>query len=377
MRRGTIKRSIYDEDGQGNYPNEGDYNMGGYGLDAHWQNVEGIPNHKIIVYSAYYDVREDDSPVARVIAISRTKYPDKVNCRLYFENNEGHGDKGSNPMNTNAFKKDSNLSISVDVPGTTSFLGENNHQLFYHDCNILCPLNHFLIEQALYSKGNFVLDSLSITPHLTPFSLNGPKITNKLPVLNSRNGGTGTFPINKTDIGLCVKPIHSYYNNTLEMLEFVELNKLLGVSKFIIYNESISDEVGCLLNYYKEEENSVTIVPYHLPYKSEIQYIPNRGVLSALNDCIYRNMNDFHYLMQIDLDEFIIPHLQERIPDMLEYINYSKFAYADELSPRQEQAVRKDGKYLADQNLITSYNFQNAFFYFGFGKNIQRRILVL
>ncbi len=32
------------------------------------------------------------------------------------------------------------------------------------------------------------------------------------------------------------------------------------------------------------------------------------GLFAALNDCLYRNMNTFKYLMLIDFDEFIIPH---------------------------------------------------------------------
>jgi len=57
-----------------------------------------------------------------------------------------------------------------------------------------------------------------------------------------------------------------------------------------------------------------------LPSEIEVGYVPNRGYLSSLNDCIYRNMNDFHYLMTIDIDEFIIPHMHDNIPEMLEHL---------------------------------------------------------
>ena len=32
-------------------------------------------------------------------------------------------------------------------------------------------------------------------------------------------------------IGVCVKPLHFTYNKSLELLQFIELNRLLGVSR--------------------------------------------------------------------------------------------------------------------------------------------------
>ena len=32
-------------------------------------------------------------------------------------------------------------------------------------------------------------------------------------------------------IGVCVKPLHFTYNKTLELLQFIELNRILGVSR--------------------------------------------------------------------------------------------------------------------------------------------------
>ena len=57
-----------------------------FGIDARWQNVEGIKNHKFFVYSAYYDARDTKKPVVRVIGVTRTKRSNKVMCRLYFDN---------------------------------------------------------------------------------------------------------------------------------------------------------------------------------------------------------------------------------------------------------------------------------------------------
>lgn len=31
--------------------------------------------------------------------------------------------------------------------------------------------------------------------------------------------------------GVCVKPLHFHYNKSLELLQFLEMNRLLGVTK--------------------------------------------------------------------------------------------------------------------------------------------------
>jgi len=63
-------------------------------------------------------------------------------------------------------------------------------------------------------------------------------------VINARTVGTGNFSARNAEVGVCIKPLWSKYSKTLEIIEFIELNKLLGVSKFFFYNESISDEVS-------------------------------------------------------------------------------------------------------------------------------------
>ena len=34
-------------------------------------------------------------------------------------------------------------------------------------------------------------------------------------------------------LGVCVKPVHFHYNKTYQLIQFIELNRLLGVSRFV------------------------------------------------------------------------------------------------------------------------------------------------
>ena len=84
--------------------------------------------------------------------------------------------------------------------------------------------------------------------------------SNQLPVLNHVEG-TGTSPVNSTDIGVCVKPMHFHYNKTLELIEFIELNKILGVTKFTLYNDTVSPEVKIYMTKFS------IYVPGHKSYR--------------------------------------------------------------------------------------------------------------
>ena len=345
------------------------------GIDAMWQSVKGLQGYKFLIYSAYYDKRDVKNPLIRVIGISRYNFPrlGSLVCRFYFGEKEtisilnDHGAGISSSYTRNDYK------TFVDVFAEVVLLGERPHYLSYHDCNVLCPLN-----------GTAIPESVSIIPSSYRFmkkrTENFPfrsEITNRLPVINSKNGGTGTYTVNKTNIGVCVKPLWSNYNKPTELIEFIELNKLLGVSKFFFYNDSISDKVSCVLRHYMDKERSVSVMPWNLPSKLEVEYVPNRGVMSSLNDCIYRNMNSFRYLMTIDIDEFIIPHMQGSIPEMLNYLESNNFNYKElegveykrksayTISPKNE-SKSKD----TTARTITSYNLQNMFFYLGFGKYV-------
>lgn len=108
-------------------------------------------------------------------------------------------------------------------------------------------------------------------------------------------------------------------------------------------------EVNCVLRHYIKE-GAVTVLPWNLNMVSQRE-IRTEGLFAALNDCLYRNMNDFKYLMLIDFDEFIIPHTNDTLPEMLKYLEQQKVVLA--------------GRRVSSKK-TSSYSFQNAFFYLQF-----------
>lgn len=111
----------------------------------------------------------------------------------------------------------------------------------------------------------------------------------------------------KLNYGVCVPPIYGDVK-AKALIEFIEFNRILGADVFILYLEtsleSLSPEVRSIVRYY-QRQNVVIPIPWHLPFTtSSIWY---HGQSLVINDCLYRNMNDFKYLAFVDLDEFIIP----------------------------------------------------------------------
>ena len=328
-----------------------------------------------MVYSAYYDVRMTDKPNIRVFGVTRSVNPEKVLCRLYYNYNqkkfESKNDNNNiHVMNDKASFRDvhGKILVRLDEPemmlakAGIAFVPKRFQSYFYHPCDIICPL-YDLKHPRL--TNNLIPVAVSILPRSSSRSV----IDYKLPVLNSENGGTGTYVAAKNEVGLCVKPIHSNYDDWVELVSFIELNKILGVSKFIIYNESISENVNCILKYYEQKEKIVSTLSWDLvsKFKNKKSQVRNRGVMSSLNDCFYRNMNEYQYLFSVDLDEFIIPHMHETLPEMLNYLHSTDVKYLDRHD--RQKYVKNNVQNGTDSNIITSYNFLNVFFYQHDGKS--------
>lgn len=132
-------------------------------------------------------------------------------------------------------------------------------------------------------------------------------------------------------VSACVSPLHSKFNDKAQLMEWIELNKILGVEKFIFYLNSVSKNVLRVLKYY-ESKGDVSLMPWTLPRilgDASNNYLHYYGQLAALNDCLYRSKGKSHYISSTDLDEFIIPqrrndfswaNLLSRLPSHSVYI---------------------------------------------------------
>lgn len=110
--------------------------------------------------------------------------------------------------------------------------------------------------------------------------------------------------------------INQPFFQALKVVEFIELNSLLGVSHFYFYNHTCSDQVSCMLRDYAYQGRA-SVLPWQLDIPSQTE-IRTEGLFAALNDCLYRTMYRFSYIALIDLDEFIVPRHNDTLQEFIQ-----------------------------------------------------------
>ncbi|XP_068270247.1 uncharacterized protein [Nyctibius grandis] len=135
----------------------------------------------------------------------------------------------------------------------------------------------------------------------------------QLPRFEIKNRKAETFSV---DFTVCISAMFGNYNNVLQFIQSVEMYKILGVQKVVIYKNNCSHLMEKVLRFYMEE-GTVEVIPWpinsHLKVSSTWQFMQDGthigyyGQITALNDCIYRNMQRSKFVVLNDVDEIILP----------------------------------------------------------------------
>lgn len=165
------------------------------------------------------------------------------------------------------------------------------------------------------------------TQDITHVAISADKVpdVNKLdflPVMNKVNNES--FKYNFT---ICISNLFGDYNNVLQFAQSMEMYKLLGVQRVVIYNTSCGSDLNKLLKHY-EKEGTLEIVPWPIDqflnpsagwkatlHKGDLQYY---GQLVTLNECIYRHMYQSRYVLLNDVDEIIMPYKYANLALLME-----------------------------------------------------------
>ena len=112
---------------------------------------------------------------------------------------------------------------------------------------------------------------------------------------------------------LCLNTIYKF-SHPKKLIAFIEYQKMLGLTRIIVYDLYLpSEEVMKVVKYYVRD-GILSVQPWKLPGQSDnITYEPTGrkiikyyGQLMQINDCMYRNMNEYKYVLSADLDEYVI-----------------------------------------------------------------------
>ncbi|GFO14384.1 upf0392 protein f13g3.3 [Plakobranchus ocellatus] len=133
---------------------------------------------------------------------------------------------------------------------------------------------------------------------------------------------------------VCIPPIYGDYSNTAQLVEKLEMSRLLGARRVVLYNNSIAPSVNSVLQMYIGEGKmgleklQVVVHPWKLPAVSEngtIRVIQSEkdihyfGQLAAINHCLHRYRWLSRYIVFTDLDEFIIPRQHDSWSQLIGY----------------------------------------------------------
>ncbi|XP_023807610.1 uncharacterized protein LOC111946856 [Oryzias latipes] len=154
-----------------------------------------------------------------------------------------------------------------------------------------------------------------------------------LPIRNRKTHNKET----RMNFTVCISTLFGDYNNVLQFTQSLEMYKLLGVNRVVIYNNSCGPELTRLLNGYSQE-GFVEIIQWPINKylnssrgwkvqvdKGDLQYF---GQIVTLNECIYRSMERSRYVLLNDIDEIIMPYQHDNLNSMMEALQpkYSKVA---------------------------------------------------
>ena len=121
------------------------------------------------------------------------------------------------------------------------------------------------------------------------------------------------------EVGLCLAAAVMFGSFTAEaaplFIEWFELHRMFGVTEFTLYNATaqLSADVQRVFDYYTKRGllQLHQIQPPDFARHVKNRYAADLGMRLALNDCMYRNMYRYRYIVVVDLDEILVP-LQHR-----------------------------------------------------------------
>ncbi|XP_075873919.1 uncharacterized protein LOC142883145 [Nelusetta ayraudi] len=205
----------------------------------------------------------------------------------------------------------------------------------YVTTDVMCPIpkNCQATYVTLVTKGN---------------SMEGDKHT-WLPIQNIETGANKGKML-KLNFTVCISTMFDNYNNVLQFAQSLEMYRLLGVDRVVVYNNSCGPELDRLLRVYSEE-GFVEMVPWliqehlvpshgwqHSASGGDVHYF---GQQATLNECIYRSMARSRYVLLNDIDEIIMPYQHDDLMSLMntlqkQHPNVGVFMIENHIFPKNQ-----------------------------------------
>lgn len=263
---------------------------------TNWQVFRAANGEVAYLLGAYYDNRPIlAEPVVRVISYYNAVKPaTEIWCRLWFRNDDG--------------------TLRLVMQKTTQF-------------NLLWSDWWHKIEEKEF-VGQLVTCPIPSAEKKPPFAVSladteCEKARNNLMVRYElpQNGV-------KKDFLICVKHMDFPFDDmSARLVEFFETNFLFGVDKIVVYSHQEHPKMTRVLNYYEDlgKVDYIPVsVPAGIPNEPFLRHLRMKNTMTSIilesveyNDCFYRHIHQYNYVMLLDTDEIFVPLKASNYSEML------------------------------------------------------------
>lgn len=143
---------------------------------------------------------------------------------------------------------------------------------------------------------------------------------------------------------VCVSPMFGSAKE--QLIDWIEMNRILGAEYFVFYNYSILEIDDKTLSHYSKR-GLAEVNSWNLPIKEmSIHY---NAQMAAINDCILRHKDNTDFVAIFDLDEFIVPRNNSDFTwhDMMKRLpNASSLIFQTALFPLQWRNAKKNNGFM-------------------------------
>jgi len=268
-----------------------------------WQIVDF--GRQVYVYSAFYDSRPDiDSPQIRIIAVAEHDvYLYGLCCLLWYRSQ----------------RLPDVVEISVLQTGPI-FDGQTLLEHFIFSCRLDANKTDPPTSVALVSPHKYLLSNL-------------------LPVEVPEQ------PKHVIEFGHCMSILY-WKQDPIRLVEWLEAHRMWGVGEVSIYVTRLDNVTDRVLRRYAD----TGFVRYRQspgPLDDDDEQSILLSMSPVINDCMYRNMYRYRYVMSTDVDEMIVPASPHQ--------NYSQMLSVAAAAATGTNAI------------VHSYLFRNTYFFLDFG----------
>lgn len=235
---------------------------------------------EISSFGAYLDIR-DTNGMVRVLGVSNTNFSMPVYCQLWYEGQEA----------------------AVVINATVEDIGRG----------INIQTSHF--QERMYSC--ILPDAVDAFPKTVSLAF----------AICDTNEQASPIPVHvalstdarKHEIGLCTAVTYGSVDS-LKLIEWIEFNRILGITEINFYINDLVEGTEAVLRYY-EQIGLVRIQQIAPPVVYSCHWCLKLATIAILNDCMYRNMYRYKYMVVIDVDELIVPRRHTTLSELVMHLN--------------------------------------------------------